>query len=242
MKIKLILCVGILFLSFHIFGQDQIPLAFETNNDFTVTKYVDSLDFKIEIIEVNSVKVSERRMKQINNAFCLQGLSKTWYPTGELKSSIHYKEGNVHGSLIKYDKSGSIVREDRYENGKMISGKCYDQDGNEIDYVDYFTKLGMKGVKDNDYLQLISKKLTYPSKAKRKGQSGVVLASAIVSKTGALTDIQIVNSVSKELDREVVRVLNDLPNFTPMTMEGEAIATLLYLPFSFELPEVKENQ
>ena len=48
----------------------------------------------------------------------IDGLSKTYYPTGELNSESNYKNGKDHGSYKDYYKNGQLESESIYKNGE----------------------------------------------------------------------------------------------------------------------------
>ena len=45
------------------------------------------------------------------------GVSKGWYPKGNIKQIIHYKNGVKHGKLIRYYNDGQVLDEFNYKNG-----------------------------------------------------------------------------------------------------------------------------
>jgi antitoxin component YwqK of YwqJK toxin-antitoxin module len=74
-------------------------------------------------------KVSEEYFKHWD----LDGLQKTWYETGELKSESHFKNGLLHGKSITWHKNGQRKSEGTYNsNVYMPDGtrvKVYMPDG-----------------------------------------------------------------------------------------------------------------
>lgn len=57
------------------------------------------------------------------------GLSRVWYPNGQLKWSHHFHEGFHHGTCIKYSEHGEIIwdRIVKYEN-PLTFGYVIDHD------------------------------------------------------------------------------------------------------------------
>ena len=45
------------------------------------------------------------------------GVSKGWYPKGNIKQTQHYKNGVKHGELIRYYNDGQVLDEFNYKNG-----------------------------------------------------------------------------------------------------------------------------
>jgi len=44
------------------------------------------------------------------------GVSKGWYPKGNIKQTQHYKNGVKHGELIRYYNDGQVLDEFNYKN------------------------------------------------------------------------------------------------------------------------------
>lgn len=88
---------------------------------------------------------------------------------------------------------------------------------------------------DEALMKFISENITYPSKAKKEGIQGKVIAEFIVSKTGAVKDIKIRNEVSPECAAEVKRVLGLMPTWIPGKQDGENVNVYFTLPVQFKL-------
>lgn len=77
-----------------------------------------------------------------------------------------------------------------------------------------------------DYLL---KNIQYPEQSKKLGKEGTEVVQFVVTPEGEVTDFNIINSVSKEIDEEVIRVLKTtnqmwkpgMNNETPVAMEKE---------------------
>ena len=63
----------------------------------------------------------------------VNGLQRQWYENGQLESEVNFKDGKRVGLLRMWHKGGKIVFERNYKDGEIISEKCYDMDGNEIE-------------------------------------------------------------------------------------------------------------
>jgi TonB family protein len=92
-----------------------------------------------------------------------------------------------------------------------------------------------------DYLL---KNIQYPEQSKRLGNEGTEVVQFVVTTEGEVTDFNIINSVSKEIDAEVVRVLKTtsqmwkpgMNNETPVAMEKE-----VSIAFNISLDDNPDN-
>ena len=84
--------------------------------------------------------------------------------------------------------------------------------------------------------QDISQTIRYPEKAIRANANGKVVVRFVVTRTGDVGDVTIVQSVNEELDREAMRVVRSLPHkFTPGMVNGEPVNVWYTLPIIFKL-------
>lgn len=62
----------------------------------------------------------------------LDGFIREWYHNGNIKLEVHYISGKMHGLRTEWYKSGHKWSEQKMENGYVISGKHFYNDGTEI--------------------------------------------------------------------------------------------------------------
>lgn len=78
--------------------------------------------------------------------------------------------------------------------------------------------------------------IAYPEEAIEKNEQGIVYVQFIVEKDGALRDITIRKGASPSLDKEAMRVVSEMPNWVPGSLEsGEIVAVQYTLPIHFRL-------
>lgn len=83
--------------------------------------------------------------------------------------------------------------------------------------------------------QFITDHLQYPEKAKKDSIQGNVFVCFNVEKEGTLTDIQVIRSISPELDNEACRLVNSMPKWIPAMKNGIPTSTRYILPVKFSL-------
>mgnify|MGYP006099329117 CR=1 FL=1 len=62
-----------------------------------------------------------------------RGLVRTWYGNGQLEYEANHKAYGFDGILRRWYENGQLKLEQHYNEGKRISEKCWDLDGNEIE-------------------------------------------------------------------------------------------------------------
>lgn len=82
----------------------------------------------------------------------------------------------------------------------------------------------------------------YPAEAMEKGIEGGVVVSFAVATDGSIEDVEVVRSVSKELDNEAVRVVKSMPAWTPASKDGKPVKCKFCLPVNFSLSKDKASE
>ena len=63
--------------------------------------------------------------------------------------------------------------------------------------------------------EYLDKNMKYPAEAKEKGIQGRVIAQFVVDEKGKVTSPKIVRSVDPSLDAEALRLIENMPQWTP---------------------------
>ncbi|WP_282013666.1 M56 family metallopeptidase [Marinifilum flexuosum] len=82
-------------------------------------------------------------------------------------------------------------------------------------------------------LEHIAKAIKYPKEAIDKGIKGVVFVRFIVSKSGSIKDVKVIRGVHPLLDKEALRVIEEMPNWIPGKQYGKKVNVAYTLPVRF---------
>lgn len=74
----------------------------------------------------------------------------------------------------------------------------------------------------------------YPAKALMDGIKGDVSVSFVVETNGSLSNIKVVKSAEASLDREALRVVKNMPRWTPAVKDGKKVRSLEIIIISFK--------
>ncbi|MFB9865083.1 TonB family protein [Rufibacter immobilis] len=80
-------------------------------------------------------------------------------------------------------------------------------------------------------IKFIANKFRIPAVAQRSEIEGTMVGAFVVSASGEVIRVDVVQSLSPSLDQELKRVLSVLPNFTPGELEGKRVPVLYLVPF-----------
>ena len=89
---------------------------------------------------------------------------------------------------------------------------------------------GMQGL-----MMFLMNNMRYPEDAEKAHEQGRVIVKFIVEKDGSTGNFEVVKGVSESLDKEAVRVLKNMPKWTPGSVNGKPVACYFTLPVSFRL-------
>ena len=86
-----------------------------------------------------------------------------------------------------------------------------------------------------EFMKWLTKNLKYPATAQQRKVQGRVVAQFIVNTDGSVSDIQVVERLSAECDREALRVLRMMPKWQPGLMNAKPCRTKVGIPIVFKL-------
>lgn len=83
----------------------------------------------------------------------------------------------------------------------------------------------------------VSANVKYPQSALDEGRSGTVYICFTVNTDGTISDAVVLRGASgcPECDKEALRVIQNLPHFSPALKDGAAVKAKFWLPIKFSL-------
>lgn len=83
----------------------------------------------------------------------------------------------------------------------------------------------------------IAQRIRYPQLAAEAGIQGKVYIQFVVEKNGSVSNIKVVRGVDELLDKEAVRVISEMPKWTPGKQRGKAVRVSYTMPITFRLDQ-----
>ena len=84
-------------------------------------------------------------------------------------------------------------------------------------------------------IEYINKNTRYPQSAINDSIEGRVVLKFVIKANGETRDIQILRSLSYDLDNECIRVIKEMPIWKPARQNGVAVPIWYVIPFHFAL-------
>lgn len=88
---------------------------------------------------------------------------------------------------------------------------------------------------DAALMSYISKSIKYPSIAQENGIQGRVICTFVINRDGKVTNAEVIRSVDPSLDKEALRVINNMPTWKPGKQRGKPVRVKYTLPIVFRL-------
>jgi protein TonB len=85
------------------------------------------------------------------------------------------------------------------------------------------------------FMKYLSKKIKYPSQARRMGIEGKVFVEFVIDESGKMTELRTIRGIGAGCDEEAIRVLENAPNWSPGKQRGVPVKVKMVLPINFQL-------
>lgn len=124
------------------------------------------------------------------------------------------------------------IKELRTEGSSVDETESLSDEEKVFDVVEQMPEFpgGMKAL-----MKWISENIHYPETAERDGIQGRVVCSFVVERDGSVSGIKVVRPLDPSLDAESVRVLSQMPRWTPGKQNGKAVRVKYTMPITFKL-------
>ncbi len=165
------------------------------------------------------------------------------YTKDSLLIQIHnYENGILQGEQINFDTLGNIIIKVEYNKGNLIrtitdSREVYDY---ELPRFPGCEDLNLPpdelaSCAEREFLQYIYGNLKYPEKARELNIEGKAYVQFTIDTDGYITDIEVLNGVSKDIENEVLSLINKSPKWRPGTQNGIPVNVRFNLPVVFRI-------
>ncbi len=90
---------------------------------------------------------------------------------------------------------------------------------------------------DSAMVAYLTHNLHYPQTEKEKGIQGKVFVGFVVEKDGIISNVEVKKGIGEECDAEAVRVIREMPTWSPGKQNSECVRVSLVLPINFKIIE-----
>lgn len=91
-------------------------------------------------------------------------------------------------------------------------------------------------------IQFMQTNVVYPEEAKKNRVQGKVFVSFVIDESGVVTGSKIERSINPVLDKEALRVVKQMTDWTPGKKDGKPVKVSMTLPIMFALDESNKKE
>lgn len=89
---------------------------------------------------------------------------------------------------------------------------------------------GMKAL-----MEYLIKNIRYPKQCQKMGITGRVVVTFVINTDGSVSDVEVMKKVHPMLDKEAVRVIQEMPKWQPGMQKGKNVRVRFTMPVNFNL-------
>ncbi|MDR2008889.1 MAG: energy transducer TonB [Bacteroidales bacterium] len=95
---------------------------------------------------------------------------------------------------------------------------------------------------DEGIVKYLKENIKYPKEAREIGIEGKVIISFLIDTSGKVTETKVIGGVNSYLDAEALRVVSNMPDWTPGIQRGKAVPVTYVIPINFTLTKGKKRK
>jgi TonB family protein len=152
------------------------------------------------------------------------GLAQSFHGNGSLLEKGRLYQGLRTGEWTVYDSSQTKIMQVKFLKDSVVSSLCFDASGSPAAGPCSYEKPASFPGGLNGWRRFLENKLKYPEEALTNGIRGVVKIKFEVSKSGELSNFEILNSPHDSLSKEVLRLMKLSPRWEPGIRYNQPVA------------------
>lgn len=117
---------------------------------------------------------------------------------------------------------------------ELPSPSCSDEIISEEDLPPFIVCEDMPEFRGN-LLKYVAEHVVYPEIAKENDIQGTVYVGFVIDEKGKVTDVTLVRGVDPILDKEALKVVENLPDWKPGKQSGKNVKVRMNIPIKFQL-------
>jgi TonB family protein len=150
-----------------------------------------------------------------------------------------FKAGMPDGESVFFDETGKITRVSKFADGTLVSSTRYLADGNPAPSDSATVQKSQTPPEfqegDPGLMRFLAININYPPAARENNIQGTVLLSFVVSSTGQVQKIKVLEDIGGGCGMEAARLISQMPKWNPGKLNGQPEAVHFTLPIRFKL-------
>jgi protein TonB len=84
-------------------------------------------------------------------------------------------------------------------------------------------------------MKYLQDNIRYPAIARESGIQGTIYITFVVERDGSITDVKVLRGIGGGCDEEAIRVVQNMPKWTPGKQRGRPVRVQFSMPIRFTL-------
>ncbi len=178
-----------------------------------------------------------------NKARVLIDIGHIWWHPFSRKADFTYRrffnqDGQIRNSYLQpkkdLEKSINLFIQEFYQDMKIGANTLTRQTDDVSRVFSIVDKNAEPHHGFTSFYQFLTDNVHYPEQTRRSGVNGKMIFKFVVEPNGSLTNFEIIESLSKDCDKELIRVLRLCPNWIPGEVKGKKVRQEYRMPFIFK--------
>ena len=182
------------------------------------------------------------------------GLWQVYHADGRVHYEYTKKAGQLDGPFIIYGATDTVLNQGKYQAGALLEQtqttpdltqlSRQDEQGNwlkpdemphlrEVSHIKDAAK--RQSASDKKLLEFVDGQVAYPEDARLHQVEGMAVISFVINEDGTVGDIEVVRGICQSIEKECLRILQDLPAWNPGRVDGQPVSVKSLLPVRFRL-------
>lgn len=164
-----------------------------------------------------------------------EGRWEGWHDNGAVDYIEQYAGGKLEGQSEYFFENGQRSARVTYAAGEMTEEVYWEPDGSALEDISIANRKPEYPGGDIELYTFIGTNMKYPAAARKRKEMGRVYVAFVVGRNGMIQEAQVVKSVSPDLDKEALRVINMVPQWQEGRIMNRPVAVRMVFPITFKL-------
>lgn len=206
-----------------------------------------------ELIWKGPLEVNQNYTREIFNSVGGHFTVRDYYFGGAYQMVGEYQSVDPEiedGEFIFFHTNGQISHKGSYKNGELVGDwEIYNRAGELIDKISYDFDINetdkpshetddigvIAEFAGNDLKTYLASKIVYPPRSYKYYKQGKVYVQFMINEDGSISNALVVRGQDKDLNKEALRVIRNMPNWKPAIKDGEPIPMTYTCPLVFTI-------
>lgn len=151
-----------------------------------------------------------------------------FHTNGQISHKGSYKNGELVGDWDIYNRAGELIDKVNYDFDIYETNKPSPETYNIEEEAEFVGQ---------DFTAYLASEIVYPPRAYKYLVQGKVYVHFMINDDGSISNALVVRGLDKDLDKEALRIIRNMPDWKPARKDGEPVPMVFTCPVSFSIKD-----